>query len=161
MPETGIQTCTICGDEKTSGQTWFLVAESHWEDKLRILRWQDEVASRKGIHRACCPSHVQELVVHWMTVGSLDLALALPTEWLQRRSGSSIPVILEPDTGNAQPIGELSVHRESVDRALHESPEALQIILDELCAALERESAAPASRLESGFHPRAGWLRQM
>ena len=71
-----LPSCTICGEEKIPPQVWFLVTESHWEDKLKILHWQDEVAGRAGIYRACCPAHVEELVIHWMTTGSLDFPFA-------------------------------------------------------------------------------------
>jgi hypothetical protein len=71
-----VRACTICGEQKSPGQMWFLVTESHWEDKLRILEWQEQVAEREGIYGACCPAHVEELVIHWMTTGSLDFPFA-------------------------------------------------------------------------------------
>jgi hypothetical protein len=54
----------------------FLVAESHWEDKLKVLEWQDELARRRGIYAAWSGEHVEELVVHLMTTGSLDYPFA-------------------------------------------------------------------------------------
>ena len=76
MRDHGTQQCAICGEDKLAGQVWLLVAESHCEDKLKVLQWQDELARRHGIYAACCPNHVQELVVHWMTTGSLDYPFA-------------------------------------------------------------------------------------
>lgn len=163
---TGVQnhTCTICGEEKAEGQVWFLVAESHWEDKLKVLKWQDELADRRGMHRACCPAHVQELVTHWMTSGDLDVLLA-PVELVPstRRAGwgSALPMVAEADTRGAYEIGELNVDRESVSRALNENPDSLLIILDELRDALERETAGTSARPESGARMSSGWMRQM
>jgi hypothetical protein len=162
----GIQNwiCTICGDEKLQGQVWFLVAESHWEDKLRILKWQDELADRRGMLRACCPAHVQELVTHWMTSGDLSFLLA-PLEMMPSNlpagRPSGLPIVAEADTKGAYAIGELAVDRESVGRALNENPDSLLIILDELRDALERETAAASARPESGAHISSGWMRQM
>ena len=65
-------TCTICGLQPSGRQRWFLVSEDRWRDKLRILHWDDDLATREGIHSACTPEHLQELVVHWMATGSLD-----------------------------------------------------------------------------------------
>lgn len=139
-----IQACTICGEEKSPAQVWFLVTESRCEDKLKILQWQDEVAEREGIYQACCPAHVEELVIHWMTTGSLDFPFATTATTrvkLGRRIRlASLPVIVEPDTRGARQIGELAVHRESMGRLLNESPDSLQLILDELTHALQRES---------------------
>jgi len=161
MKDASLQLCTVCGEQKSTGQVWFLVAESHWEDKLAILHWEDEISYRKGMHRACCPAHVEELVVHWMTTGSLDFPFAIAEERLQRMPGSSLPVVLEADTRGARQIGELSVHRESMDRVLRESPDSLQIILDELSDALKREAVGAAARLEATTGMSVGSIRQM
>lgn len=159
----GVQVCTICGEEKSQGQVWFLVAESHGEDKLKILQWHDELATRRGIHHACCPAHVQELVTHWMTSGDLDFLLAsadvAPKE--RRTRNSALPVVAEADTRGGREIGELAVDRESVGRALNENPDSLLIILDELRDALERETTGASARLESGAAMGQGFLRQM
>ena len=76
MDSPSKQECTICGEERSAQQVWFLVAESQWEDKLKILHWQDELGRRRGIYAACSAGHVEELVVHWMTTGSLDYPFA-------------------------------------------------------------------------------------
>jgi len=156
--------CTICGEERSAGQVWFLVAESRWEDKLRILRWQEEIANRRGMHCACSPAHVQELVTHWMTSGDLNFLLGpvevMPSNLLAgRRSG--LPLVAETDTRGAHEIGELAVDRESVGRAMNENPDSLLIILDELRDALEREMAGASARPESGAGMTSGWMRQM
>ena len=161
--EARLHVCTMCGEEKSPDQVWFLIAESHWKDTLQILQWQDEIACRNGIHRACCPSHVEEMVIHWMTTGSLDFPFATTVEALGRpgrRIGNALPVVLEPDTQGARQIGELAVHRESIRRVLSESPDSLQVILDELCDALQRETKASTARPESGDGLHLSLLRQ-
>jgi hypothetical protein len=143
------QLCTICGGPKSDGQVWFLVAESHWEDKLKILRWEAELAKRQGMHSACCPAHVQELVTYWMSSGDVDFLLP-PAGVSQLRSRTpKLPYVVEPDTRGAREIGELAVDRASLGRALNENPDSLLIILDELRDALERETAGASARLES------------
>ena len=152
MDNPKIQECTICGEERSAGQVWFLVAECHWEDKLQVLEWQDQLAGRPGIYAACGADHVGELVVHWMTTGSLDYPFATvgrKPERRRQRLGAIPPTIEEPDTRGARQIGELAVDRESVRRALKEDPEALRVILDELLHALERETSGITARLES------------
>jgi hypothetical protein len=150
-PVCGKLVCTICGDEKSGGQVWFLLAENHWEDKLKILCWHERLAHREGIHRACCASHVQELVVHWMTTGSLDYPFASAAPMLESSPpwpDSVLPMAYDIDTRGARQIGELAVHRESIGRALSENPESLQVILDELLEALEREATGVSAEVE-------------
>src|SRR5207247_713400 len=74
--KTEKQVCTMCGDEKSASGLWFLLAENRWEDKLKILQWDSQLARQDGIRRACSAAHVQELVVHWMTTGSLNYPFA-------------------------------------------------------------------------------------
>jgi hypothetical protein len=164
MRNPGLQQCTICGEEKLAGQIWLLVAESRCEDKLRVLQWQDELARRHGIYAACCPAHVQELVVHWMTTGSLDYPFATVGVKVGRgkqRLGSVLPTWEDADTRGARQIGELAVDRESVGRAIREDPGSLQVILDELGNALERETSGIPARLESADALSYGFPRQI
>jgi hypothetical protein len=156
-----VPACTICGEEKSSSEVWFLLTESHWQDKLRILQWQDEIAERKGMYGACCPAHVEELVIHWMTTGSLDFPFATtagPVRLRRRAPLAFLPSTVEPDTRGARQIGELAVHRESIGRLLNDSPDSLQLILDELTRALLRESAHD-SEFESPDVVASGMLR--
>jgi hypothetical protein len=134
--------CAICGGEQPGSETRFLVAENGWEDKLAILHWDEQLALREGIQVACSVSHVEELVIHWMTTGSLDYPFArtaLGAGGWRRHVAPSYRVDLN---------GELAVHRESVERVLAESPQSLQVILDALEEALRLEipgSAEPIS----------------
>ncbi len=165
MDNPKMQECTICGEERSAGQVWFLVAESHWEDKLKVLEWQDELSSRRGIYAACSGGHVEELVVHWMTTGSLDYPFATvghkKGDRRRQRLGWILPVVEEPNIKGARLIGELAVDRESVRRAFREDPESLQVILDELLNALRRETAGTAARLESADAMCHGFPRQI
>ena len=164
MDNPRMQECTICGEERAAGQVWFLVAESHWEDKLKVLQWQDELAKRQGIYAACSGGHVEELVVHWMTTGSLDYPFAtvgLKPEKHRQRLGWILPTIEEPDTKGARLIGELAVDRESVRRALREDPDSLQVILDELLNALQREATGTTARFESADAMCYGFPREI
>jgi hypothetical protein len=164
MDKLKMQECTICSEERSDGQVWFLVAESHWEDKLKVLEWEDKLAQRPGIYAACSAGHVEELVVHWMTTGSLDYPFAtvgVKPGKRGQRLGWSLPTIEEPDTGGGRQIGELAVDRDSVRRALKHDPDSLRVILDELVHALERESTGTAARLESADAMTYGFPRQI
>ncbi len=137
--------CAICGEERTGKWDPLSGGGESWEDKLTILEWNEQMASRRGIQAACSVNHVEELVIHWMTTGSLDYPFARTTlgsgGWHQDARPDS-----RVDLSGARPIGELAVHRESVERVLAENPQSLQVILDALLDALRREetnSSAP------------------
>lgn len=137
--------CGICGNEKQSSEEWFLMAESRWQDRLKILRWHDQLAPQEGLSCACSPAHVQELVVHWMTTGSLDYPFARTSRFgrAKEKLVSELVQMSEPDITGAQQISELSVHRESIRRVLAESPQSLTSILEALLSALERKTKPP------------------
>jgi hypothetical protein len=137
--------CAICGEQRSGSETRFLVAENRWEDKLTILQWNEQMASRRGIQAACSVNHVEELVIHWMTTGSLDYPFArtaLGSGGWHRETWPDSRV----DLSGARPIGELAVHRESMERVLAENPQSLQVILDALLDALRRESPSFTER---------------
>ncbi len=131
-----IHICTICGREKTRSG-WFLIAENRWEDKLKILEWNDRVAWMSGVQEACSPSHALELVVHWMRTNSLNYPFERPkpASKTQTPAGRN-----DPDTSGVRQLGELCVHRESIGRVLDENPDSLSVILDELLFALRPEN---------------------
>jgi hypothetical protein len=131
--------CAICGRDDSANQPRFLIAENSWEDKLTILRWNEPMASRAGIKAACSIEHVEELVIHWMTTGRLDYPFARTSYGVAGWPHSS--PLGRVDISGARPIGELAVHRESVERVLSENPQSLQVILDALLDALRQEVA--------------------
>ncbi len=143
--------CAICGEERSPNQPRFLVAEDTWEDKLTILQWNEEMAARAGIEVACSIDHVEELVIHWMTTGRLDYPFARTSlgaaGWRRIAAPGS-----RVDLGGGRPLGELAVHRESIERVLAENPESLKVILDALLEGLRQETiikVEPISRQEA------------
>jgi hypothetical protein len=152
MNSTPIGPCTICGEEKSAGQVWFLVTEVGGQDRLKILHWNDHLAHRWGIHRACSPAHVQELVAHWMVNGSLDdlFAAVEVMAFNSRASRVKAPVFDQADIRGAREIAELSVDRNSIQRVLNENPDSLNILMNELWDTLQLAMAQPA--LESGMN---------
>jgi hypothetical protein len=99
------------------------------------------MASRPGIVVACSIDHVEEVVFHWLTTGRLDYPFArsaLGTSGWRHPSG-------RVDIRGARSLGELAVHRESLERILMENPQSLQVILDVLLDALRQEIPAEAA----------------
>lgn len=151
MCETTMNVCAICGDERLAGDTWFLIAENRWEDKLKVLEWNHCLAAHEGFQPACSPAHVQELVVHWMTTGSLyypfaQTSVGAAPAW---RYGDTCTTKNDVDVSDARQIGELAVHRESMERVLIENPQSLKAILDVLLDALRQEITRTESGVES------------
>ena len=143
MQETLLPTCTLCGRERTPGSEWFLLIESRWQDKVKILKWNDQLAAQAGVQPVCSAAHAQELVVHWMTTGSLDYPFAR-IKVSPRRSHTKFPALpYEVDARLGKQIGELAIHRESIQRVLRESPHSLIAILDALLAALQDGGSEP------------------
>lgn len=140
MSDLTMDICSICQTERVAMAEWFLVGESAWEDRLQVFCWDDQLASKPFTHRVCSPNHVRELVVHWMTTGSLDYPFATvgPSPRFRRR-GTLLLERKDPRNAQLSPIGELAVHRESLGRALSENPQSLNLILDELLYAVRRE----------------------
>lgn len=151
MIDERMYACAICGEANSDPTQWFLVTENPWEDKLKILEWNRLLASQYGIHLVCSPSHVQELVVHWMATGSVHHPFAQTHSWNTpaRRWNDSAPLRPVVNTKGVRTIGELTVHRESIRRVLSENPESLKSILDAMCGALQRESAGDRDPFET------------
>lgn len=143
--------CAICGEANPDPTQWFLVTENHWKDQLKILEWNSLLASQYGIHMACCPSHVQELVVHWIATGSVNYPFAhtMPRNVPAQRCNDSAKLQPVINTKCVRTIGELTVHRESMRRVLSESPESLKSILDALCGALQRNNTGTGDQFQT------------
>ena len=161
--EESVQNCNVCNEAKSEEQTWFLLAENAGEDKLQILAWDGEAAKRRGLYSACSPTHVQEMVIHWMTCGSLDVAFAVLDATIKAEvfKGTRLPWRVEANTKGLRVIGELRIDRASVSRILEENPESLQTILDELSDTLQGEAKSAEARFESAAASNAGMLRQV
>lgn len=149
--KTSKAACAICGElmEQTDG--WFILVENRWTDRLKILFWNRTLAATEGARSACSPSHVQQLVVHWMTMGSLDSAFADVPAARRRKGISRIKVLSQPETDvtSARILGELAVHRESLRRVLAENPASLAAILEALTSALTNERPEPSTKQET------------
>jgi hypothetical protein len=148
-----ILTCTICGEQRSGQQRRFLIAEDRWQDRLKILHWDDRLATYKGIHAACGPAHLEELVVHWMTTGCLDHPFARLAPRREPTRQARGPAKLDLSISAGRLIGELSVHRESMQRVLCESPHSLQTILDALLSAMQHDC--------SGSEPNLDWEEEL
>jgi len=142
--------CTICGAAPSGMQRRFLIVEDRWQDKLKILHWDERLAAIPGVHSACSASHLQQLVVHWMATGSLDHPFArvgcITEDSSRRRSPRPEMESFEPR--KVRQIGELTVHRESMQRVLSESPASMQTILDALLSALHRDAPRGDAEME-------------
>jgi hypothetical protein len=143
--------CSICLEPRLGGDGWFLLTENRWTDRLRILGWNDVLASEPNVFAACGAEHVQQLVIHWMAMGTLDYPFARAHRAAKRspRRPSEKPATPEPDTRGIKVFGELAVHRESLERVLSENPQSLASILLALISALGgQHNALPAEERE-------------
>ena len=132
--------CVICREEHSESDGWFLLTENRWTDRVKIFSWDEGLASQPGVHAACCADHVQQLVVHWMATGSLEypFAQSRPARRRSLRRQPERPASSpeELDVSGTRLLGELAVHRESLERVLVENPESLVGILRALLSAL-------------------------
>jgi hypothetical protein len=147
--------CTICLQSHRKNENWFLLLENRWTDHLKILGWNEKLASYPRAHAACGVAHVQQLVVHWVTTGTLDypFACSRSSDMEGIATPTDVPVPRnEPDTAEAVVLGELAVDRESMERILIENPESLGSLLAALSEALSgdesRRQAATHNRVE-------------
>jgi hypothetical protein len=133
--------CAICGEARTHPDGWFLLTENQWTDRLKILSWNEALVGHQGVLAACSAAHVQQMVVHWMAVGSLEYPMArVPSDtarWARKRRGTGSAKVAEPDLNGSTVVGEFAVHRENLSRVLREDPESLVGILEALVSALE------------------------
>src|SRR5882672_9408800 len=130
--------CAICLEPRLDGDGWFLLTENRWTDRLKILGWNETLATKPGVHAACGAEHVQQLVIHWMAMGTLDYPFARDHRAAKTvaRKISSATTVPEPDMKGIKVFGELAVHRESLERVLSENPQSLASILLALISAL-------------------------
>ena len=148
--------CAICGAESFGNQRWLLIVDNRWQDKLRILHWEDHLACEAGVWPVCGTAHLQELVVHWMITGSLDYPFARDTvNPGPTRLRGVLEQLHDVEIGNARQIGELAIHRESARRILSESPECVAEILHALLSAVDPDLRRSANDPDasSGLRP--------
>jgi len=130
--------CAICLEPRQSADGWFLLTENRWTDRLKILGWSEALAGKAGVYAACGAEHVQQLVIHWMAMGTLDypFARAHGKARVSPCGNPSVAATPEPETNGMKVFGELAVHRESLERVLSENPQSLASILLALINAL-------------------------
>ncbi len=146
--------CTTCLRSHTNGETWFLLLENNWTDRLKIIGWNEKLALHPKVHTACCTAHVQQLVVHWMTTGTLDypFARARFSEMERATAPNDVPgPRSDPDTTGATLLGELAVHRESLERILIENPQSLGSLLAALNDALRSDEIRRGPKAHKRF----------
>ena len=134
--------CILCAKRARADRSWFLLMENQIQDRLRALRWKMDLAAQTDVHEVCCAEHVLELVVHWMTTGSLDYPFARFGSEVRRsvrkanvndvEANATLDTAATKDT-----LAELSIDRGSIQRILRENPEALYAILSALMDELE------------------------
>jgi len=146
----GKVTCAICGEQRLDEDGWFVLVENRWTDRLKILAWNEALASADEAHLACGAAHVQQLVVHWMTTGSLEhpFAMAPGGRIIAKVRREREICKAKTDLDGSRVVGELAVHRESLERILQENPESLAAILEALTSALTNDEIRNAMREE-------------
>jgi hypothetical protein len=137
------RSCAFCGRKSTSGSGWFLLVENGWGDRLKILRWDNTVALQAGIHCVCTTSHVERLVAHWIGKGQLGSSLegcesASPGDRKDVTSQGSSAIAPDGDVMRGLQLGEITVDRGALNRALRENPLAPDSMLRSLIRALDR-----------------------
>jgi len=135
--------CVICGELRTVGETWFLITENRWEDRLNVWSYGGGQTRASG-YSLCSPKHVRELVVHWMTTGCLQYPFATNPH-AEAKEQSDFALLNEgkahgPEISRSR-LCEIAVDREGIVRALRDAPLSLNTILDEMMIVLEGEIA--------------------
>lgn len=123
--------CSVCGMETRRHSGWFLVAENHWLDRIKVLSWHPVLARQPAMRSACCAEHLKTLLMHWLTHANLQLLAGGGEMWRE----SDHELAAESDGVNqsvGKLVGELAVHRESLSRAWTGSAESLECILNAL-----------------------------
>src|SRR5689334_7566358 len=110
-----VYVCSICGSVKNENQSWFLLAQNRWRDRLKIMRWDENRASLHATFHACGPNHVKEFLHAWVTSNEFPY----PNKTLHCAS-------LDSMHDEVPSIGNLSIHR----HGLKNSHESLKPILD-------------------------------
>jgi hypothetical protein len=154
MKAQAVVQCAVCCETRTTTSVrWFYLIENRWTDRLQIFQFHKSLAHPSSSYPVCCASHVRELVVHWMTIGRLDLPFARVP---RQRSGTLNALSLDSRRTTEsslqereQPfpatvcLGEIAVHRESLTRILRENPHALEPVLETLVRAIEPTTTSP------------------
>ncbi len=147
--------CTVCGAGMPHRESWFLVSENRWLDRLRIYAWHAALASRQGFKSACSREHLKVLIAYWLDEANLCL---LP------RPSDLLPITSDPGREDPDPdvaisgrlIGELSVFREAFSRVWTGSSATLDAIVDALIPDSAQPMRARLQFFQSAHEPPDG-----
>lgn len=121
------------------GTIWFLITENPCANTLAIWKWSEDLSAREGVKAVCGQRHARELIVHWITAGSLHYPFATTS-----RPAAPPPASADAETCAASNqgcrLGELAIDRNEIIRVLHQNPMSLNAMLDELMIVLEEQS---------------------
>lgn len=130
-----LDVCSICGNRKNQGESWFLVTSSESEERLNIWSYENPPQHKEITRAVCGPKHARELVMHWMTTGCLEYPFGSSRE----RAGRGCSLASDVDR-RIHSLCEIAVERTGILRAQRENPLALNTILDEMMLVLEPET---------------------
>jgi hypothetical protein len=134
--------CAICGLPRSGRVAWFLITEHSISNTLTIWNWNDDLFYQPGVRAVCGQHHARELIVHWITTGSLHYPFAFTTplsDWLAQSTRPKPTLTHAP---SHVLLGELAIDRAEIIRVLTENPLWLNSMLDELMIVLEEQSGA-------------------
>ena len=139
--------CSVCGGVSLGHKGWFLVLENRWMDRLKVLRWDAQLATQREVRSACSRDHLRLLVSYWLAKASL--CLATPRQELPI-SLTGIPDVeeIELEPRVTRMLGELTVQRESFGKGWAGSAEQLEAILDAMIV--------PEAEMQSSIANRGG-----
>jgi len=132
--EMNVHVCSICGRVRTENQNWYLLAENHWRDRLKILRWDDDLAKHGSIFHACGIDHVRDFLHAWVTSSELP---------------SRNKMSFRPPLEEIQSVENLWVHRHGLKNA----PEGLKSLLDAVIGSLKNDFELHENQISAKIRP--------
>jgi hypothetical protein len=138
--------CSVCGMIKAETESWFLLVENRWHDRLKIVRWDENAAKFDTTYHACGLAHAREFLHAWVTAGEL-----LPPHKMTLRP------FPEEQSDEVQSIGDLSIHRHS----LKNTPEGLKSLLDAVVCALKGEFERSENQFPAKMPPQKTSLQSI
>lgn len=146
--------CAVCQGKRIQGTGWFQLVENRWTDRLRIMRFREDLANEPDVYNVCGAGHLREMVVHWMTAGRLDHPFARlpfgPRSLFRHHPIGAAPAKPLPVIDSSEFVGELAVDRESLTRILRQDPMALSGLLEAVVNAAEGEERLVNSPISGG-----------
>jgi hypothetical protein len=126
--------CSACGEYSSITDTWFLIFTDYWNERLNILRWDEGIATNRGVLRACCAAHVQILVERWIADDS-GLPSTLPPVRID-----DLAVL---DASMCRQLGEITIDRNGLAPTQTDSRSSIQTLLTAVLASLQHDLQPP------------------